>query len=616
MTPTARKLILLKGVGVVPSAIPDFYVDSSRPDDTGDGLTLATAKKTLSAARALLTAGKYLALARGSYWREQFDIPANSITLGVVGSGDMPVIDGADVVTTGWTQPDAGTYPNVWSRSWTRSSATTTGSEVLGYWEAGARTTRRTSLANLQAGSNGDWHTTSLTNQTSTVSIRSAADPNSDGILREITKRHYGINGHSTILGASRTGVSITGPLEIKRCVGHYNTLTGPFDGSNKRLFLRDGNIHHTVTEGLLTEDVVATEFSLDAAPSVFVAYRADGSVFDHTFRRCLALLPGGASRPQTVNASAFYAHASTGNAEARNVVIDGCLSRGLAFGSASADSLTITNAYAEDAYAGYVGATSSVNTITRLVVRDTTTSGSAATIRYGVRRSSNVVFTPQLALTDSAIYIASAGEGATLGNTYPTTLEKTAFISLTGSPVAGQSGDRCAPTINRCILWGARTYNEFQTGYVGDFNVFYFIGQPAPQFHYNGTVYGGANMTAFQAASGQDANSVFLKAVDQVSGNGIAFWLGVSSGANAGPADGDWRINPSAKVYNGAGSALTGVFADGVTAITTAGPQGHYNYNTRAVVAGPPTRYPVLPATIAEMRTYLESPTTWNFYP
>ena len=146
-------------------------------------------------------------------------------------------------------------------------------------------------------------------------------------------------------------------------------------------------------------------------------------------------------------------------------------------------------------------------------------------------------------------------------------------------------------------------------------YNGVYFVGQPAPQFHDNGVVYGGLDMTTFQAASGQDANRVFLKHADQVSGNGIAFWLGVSSGANAGPADGDWRINPSARVYSGSGTQLSGVFADGTTPITAAGPQEYYNFNTRSVTSGVPV-LPTLPTSLSEYRTYIEDPTAWDFYP
>jgi hypothetical protein len=45
----------------------DFYVDSTRPNDSGDGTTIATAKKTVAAGVALLSAGKTLGILNGTY---------------------------------------------------------------------------------------------------------------------------------------------------------------------------------------------------------------------------------------------------------------------------------------------------------------------------------------------------------------------------------------------------------------------------------------------------------------------------------------------------------------------------------------------------------------------
>jgi len=52
-----------------------YYVDAARPDDTGDGLTPATAKKTITAAEALLTAGDAIKIGAGTY--------AEAVTLNV-----------------------------------------------------------------------------------------------------------------------------------------------------------------------------------------------------------------------------------------------------------------------------------------------------------------------------------------------------------------------------------------------------------------------------------------------------------------------------------------------------------------------------------------------------
>lgn len=582
-----------------------FYVDSVNGSDSNDG-TAAAPFQTLAKVQATVAAGEGIALVRGSHWREQLDVPANNISIIVAGSGDMPVIDGADIVTTGWTQPDAVTYPNVWSRSWTRSGPASTASEYLGYWEAGARTTHRTTLANLQAGNNGDWNTTSFTAATATVSIRAAADPNSDGILREITKRNHAINSKDAAIGGAanaRNDITVVGPIEAKRCVGHSNALA-MISGLPSKLLLRDGNVHHTVCGAQLVQDVIATESSPDIAPGLLNGFRSSGIGHNPVWRRCGVLLPGGASRG-IANISDFYAHATVAG-QMESWTLEGCFSRGAGNASVDAQLMTISGFYSEDSYQSAVVLGAVNNSYSYLMTRDTAQTPLAAGNPAIRRLSTSFTFTAQHCAFHN---LKGRGILNTAGGTKPVVTN----CAITGAPSGGLDGGEFALTYS-IIAPTAICANNLTTSYTGDYNVWYFAGQPNPQFRYNSTIYN--TLATFQAASGQDANSVFLKAADQVSGNGIAFWLGVANGENNGPPDGDWRVNPSARVYNGAGATLSGVFADGVTPITMAGPQGHWDFNQRAVVSGPPSRYPVLPATVAEMRTYIENPEAWDFYP
>ncbi len=582
-----------------------LYVDSVSGSDSNDGRSSETALQTLAAAQSATTSGTIISLARGSYWREQYNIPSNDIGFAVHGTGAMPILDGANVAGT-WTQPDAGTYPNVWAQSWTRTSATTTASEMLGYWEDGSRP-RYASNATTDLQANGGWFASSLTTQTCTISIKSATDPNSDGILREITKRHYGISGHNTTLGVTRTGQSVIGPIEIKRCVGHYNAYSGGA-GTAKRMLLRDGNIHHSVTEGSLLEDMIGTEYSPAIAPSVFVAYKGSGSGFSSTFRRLLALMPGGASRV-TGSASAFYAHSAISQ-EPASLTIEGCATRGIDFGNASAQLLTVTGGYCEDPNQLVLADSPVLTSVSYLMVRDTAATPLAAGNQVMRRLVTTTAF--------QGSHIAS------------NTLKGSCYRNVTGGTKPVLTNCSICNTTGGNALDGGEfdaTYNVFFVAgrplelitnlYTGNFNVFYFIGQTNPVVRWNGTVYSGTDsFKNYVTASGQDTNSVYLKPADQTSGNANAFWLGVSTAANNGPADGDYRINPNARVYDANNTQRTGVFGDGTTAITQAGPQGYWNFNTRAIVSGPPPRYPVLPATIAEMRTYVDDPTAWNFYP
>jgi hypothetical protein len=588
-----------------------FYVDSVAGSDANSGLSASAPKQTLAAVQTLAASygdGASIGLSKGSVWREQYTFPAANMVIGVYGTGAMPIIDGADVAGA-WTQPNAGSYPNVWAQSWSRTSASTTGSEMLGYWENGTRPARYATNATTDLQTNGGWYSTDLVGQTSTVSIYATGNPNSDGVLREITRRHYGFSSNVASMALDRAGEILTGPIEIKRCVGHYNALALGSANIPRQFFLRDGNIHHMVTEGVLSEDILATEYSPQIAPSVFVAYKGTGAGFAPVFNRLLALVPGGASRLTGSN-SAFYSHASAANATA-SLTLSGCASRGLNFASASSQLLTVNGGYCEDPYQSAITALSTSNNISYLMVRETTTTansgGSAAMLRTGSNAYS-------FNLSHVASYTT---KGACVRNTtggVQPVISHSAFVNTVNGD--GLTNGNANSTYN-IFYNNGRCMDLITSGLIADFNVYYFVGQAAPGLYWNGTYYNTqVALATYVSASGQDTNSVFLKAADQTSGNALAFWLGIKEGT-AGPSAGDFRINPACRVYGMAdGVARTGVFGDNTTSITQAGPQGYYNFNTRSVASGPPSRYPVLPATIADMRTYIEDPSSWDFYP
>lgn len=588
---------------------PDFYADSVAGLDSNNGLTALTAKRTLSAVQALANAkgaGAKISLARGSYWREQYTVSINSLGIEVHGSGDMPVIDGADIITGTWTQPDVVNFPNVWSISWTRSEAASTGVSHMGYWEDGVRTTRYTSLALLQAGVNGGWHTNSLIFTTVTLSIRAASDPNSDGITREATKRGHGIDSHTQTTSGTWTGLNFVGPIEIKRCVEHYNALSMG-RGTARQFLLRDGNIHHSVSEGDQT-DVLAIEATASTAPSVWAFYRAASAGFNPVGTRLLSILPGGSARQD--GASAFYAHGGTGRIT--SFTLNGCIARGCDFGNADATNWAVNGGYCEDAPVRPINFGAANTTVDHLYIHETDLSPFNSSNSGFFVAGIPATVDNEATMQNCAVHM-KRGTGwrgaATLTRNHVIT-----NCSFHTSGAACLAGDGAAPLVSYCVMETARNYDSFPaSGYVGDYNIFYFRAQSNAQFVANSITYG--SLGAWQTFSGQDANSVFCKSADQVSGNGIALWLGLANGENTGPPDGDWRINPNARVYNGAGATLDGVFADGVTPLTAAGVQEYYNFNTRAVSAGLPS-LPTLPVTLADQRAYVENPTAWDFYP
>lgn len=112
-----------------------YYVDQSRPDDSGDGLSEGTAWKTLSqVAATAFSAGDSILLKRGGAWGETLVWPSSGsdgspITLDAYGVGADPIIDGSAELA-GWAQESIGTnlltYPNDFT-NWTLSAASLSG---------------------------------------------------------------------------------------------------------------------------------------------------------------------------------------------------------------------------------------------------------------------------------------------------------------------------------------------------------------------------------------------------------------------------------------------------------------------------------------------------------
>ena len=110
--------------GAVATHAATYYVDSKAGSDNANGTTAGTAWQHLSAVNAFAAgkgfhAGDKILLKNGSRWGEQIEIKgaggSNSgsagsvLTISSYGQGDLPTIDGADVVK-GWTSAGDGVY--------------------------------------------------------------------------------------------------------------------------------------------------------------------------------------------------------------------------------------------------------------------------------------------------------------------------------------------------------------------------------------------------------------------------------------------------------------------------------------------------------------------------
>lgn len=85
-----------------------YYVDSSRPDDSGDGQSPETAWKTLAKVNGgSFAPGDFVLLKRGGVWREQLTVPSSGIagfpiTFGAYGTGANPKIYRTDSYNNWW----------------------------------------------------------------------------------------------------------------------------------------------------------------------------------------------------------------------------------------------------------------------------------------------------------------------------------------------------------------------------------------------------------------------------------------------------------------------------------------------------------------------------------
>lgn len=91
----ALALLLSMDSAVTIATPPTFYVDITRPNDSGDGLSPETAKKTLTAALNACSSGSTILLHRGQTWYENVLLPNKSIIFNTYGEGSKPIIAGS-----------------------------------------------------------------------------------------------------------------------------------------------------------------------------------------------------------------------------------------------------------------------------------------------------------------------------------------------------------------------------------------------------------------------------------------------------------------------------------------------------------------------------------------
>jgi len=572
-----------------------IYVDSVGGNDANSGLTSLLPKQTLAGARAIATGAlDVFYLKKGSTWRETLNLVLlTRPTVTTYGSGDAPIIDGSNV-STGWTVVSG----NVYEKSITHDGS---GSGRLTVYEDGVLMTRVADVAACEAAPGS--FVKVLGSAGSPVSVRIHAtgggDPDGNGKTYEVSVRTNGIYAaDGAVVSGVQTqkAISNNGALDLVDAAGCYISQCLSAFGTKHHIGIGSGEIVDSIS---IYGDAIITE---EPSNNPFIAYLDDGTGEEIVMERCGVI--------DTPSGTAFESHGNSNPLDHFTIRQSWMVNN--VVGSAYVGESDVNEG---NYFKNCLNLPFNIGTVTNLQSLMNSASNATTLGDYG-----------DLSVTDSVMYCAERqnvgnfNELLRLDGTGDAVIEQSAFAGFTHQSAWMNNGAAGSLTCNRTIFFGGVLPFWLPSGstYVGNYNVFYNTSiYDANQRFVAYTQDGGGILTtlaAWQSATGQDSQSVYVAPADQTASNANAFWLGVSSGDNNGPVDGDWRINPNARVYSSADVAYIGTFPNG-TLITTAGPQTHWDWNLRESVSGAPTAWPNVPDSLAEAKTYIADPVAWDFY-
>src|SRR5208337_1730709 len=583
------------------------YVDSFGGNDTNTGYNVNSPLQTLAAAKAAiisLNKNANLMLKRGSLWREELNLSLLSplsVKVMAYGSGNPPIIDGTNIITS-WTK--TGGYTNIYQASITTDGAS---DDRVTVYENDVLLSRVTSMAILDStpGAFLDANSTQGTSLTIYIQASDSGNPASNGRQYEISVRDKGI---VCVLNQVVSGI------QTQKVMNNNGNMDGVgiknLNISNH--LARYGTKHNLGIGTGIVVDSIAYDAdpgpSYEPADAMYVAYLNSAAAGDtNTWNRCGAIYPGSSS---SVESSLSHTADSTTFTASNNIQcwgVGATLTYGPPGGTATPFGNTSTGCYGKN-----------VHTLD---------------FCYGIANqclcslpaeTSTVTDFEYATATDCAAYVGNHTGGSIYRTQGANIVATFTNCALVGPSVSGTctrwhqsysiSGTSTL-TINNTVFFNGQIHIDIEAGlgYVGDYNIF-----AADTLSYSepfDCMYIGSfkqTLAAWQTATGQDQHSVYLVQSDQTSGNQYAFWLGTKLGTG-GPINGDFRINPGARVYDGNDVAYIGTYPDS-TPITNAGPQHHWDWNARALASGPPLAWPNVPTTYSDSINYVSNPLAWIF--
>ena len=561
--------------GDVPVA--DWYVDSVAGSDAAAG-TSAAPFATLAKVGTSITANPTktsVALKRGSLFREV--LPTTVVSTIDYGTGALPIIDGSNVIT-GWTV-------NGGNAVWEKTVTIETGGRpriyedgVLMPWVADLATCGSTAGSRVLLDAGG------------TVTLQmhptGGGNPNSNGKTYEATVRNTVVfmGDNCTLKG-----------VHARRCVHNDGSIRIGNNAHVERCIASDGSKHNMLINGGTMIDVIlarADAVTPTEASNVFlIGFDGRGIAGQSISMQRVGFLVDGQGA-----STSFFCHDDVAGAY-DSVTAEQVWRIGDGSFAPTAGAVSVQGYYAEQCLNPIGGGFSSQMTVDCFQVKNTGF-GSDTGI-YGLGIITNL--TPQyVRLTNGALYSEGANEGwvrvNSIVNGAALTINNTTFATSSGASrtfVRDEGWTSGSLIMNGTILQTTPygTYTEVPTGitYTADNNVFSVRddGQALYYLLYHGASFV-TSLAQWQTATGQDAHSFFFFGQD------VAQLLSGTYSA------GDYRL------------AGTGIGAS--ASAINAGPQFHWDWNSRSKVSGPPTAWPNVPKTLANALTYIANPTGWTW--
>lgn len=601
--------------------VQPYYVNKATGNNGNNGRTRAAAVETI-AALPDASLGDVFKMFGNSKWRETLDLGAAqgaTVQSEAADPAKIPEVCGADIVT-GWTASGTG---NVWQKSVSFDSpADGALSDRIRVWKDGVVLTRVANIAACGALPNSFVDARRSAGSPVTIYANVGAGLDANDFEMEVSVRGY------AVYSAPGSDVTVKGPLIASKGMGNNGPFTLRGLGDVSKVLALDGTKHNFFLGAGVANECVGSVADLptsyEGSNTTYVSYMDDPTGYSYKYVGCLAVEVSGTSAAGFSGNVGFLAHGSLtslfydvgelvqcgaagdimgGHGGGAEVNIEtGCHWAGRSFISRSDMVCEVS-----EMTANIPAVVKSQNTPTNVLTDITMSNCSLYFQERKTRSNTQSAMRHEGGDVDIQNCTFWCGDGVDFNaNAFEELVAATGSQNVEYSIIGGNwSGFLLA-------VADAVTYT-------GDFNVFLYgniFNSDNFLARWHSTNY--ATLAAWQSATGQDANSVVLKTADQVAGSGNSFWLAwaeAPSGTDLdtiGPAVGDFRINPRARVYDSSDVAYVGTFADGVTPITLAGQQRHRDWNLRTSVLGPCRKFPSIPTTEDEQRRYIVG--RWTF--